>query len=251
MLWHSTDFLMPRFCVSWLSFMAGSAQACILVFCLGIGADLSADDGITPGNADRAMRMGIPQSVSETDWADLKTHSPFSRSLDPSESIILTGVARIGGRLFVTLFEKETGMTRVVSSSSNQEGWKLVQLGGNEDQLETVTASVSILGGDAFSVKYSEQQLQPGPGASRGIPGGSNSGEKPPKPERDYREGVSGDGFRGPTPPDLVRKLSLLKEDDRNRIIHEIRVIRDKGVSSEERQIIFRRMVDRAVQQRR
>jgi hypothetical protein len=206
---------------------------------------------MTSPEADRARQMGIPQSVSEASFAELKAHPPFSRSLDLSDSIILTGVARVGGTLYATLFEKETEVTRIVSSASNQEGWKLVQLGGNEAELETVTATVSISGGEVFSVRYNQEQLQPGPGASRGAPGGSKSGEKPPKPERDYREGVTGDGFRGPTPPDLVRKLSMLKEDDRNRIIHEIKVIRDKGVSSEERQVIFRRMVDRAVQQRR
>ena len=39
----------------------------------------------------------LPNEVEEDHFAALKEHSPFQRTLDLSQSLIITGVARIGG----------------------------------------------------------------------------------------------------------------------------------------------------------
>jgi len=227
-----------------------SLAAYILVgvfFCFS----LRAEDGDSAASATSFVFPGGPQAVTVENFVALKSNSPFRRALDLSESLSLTGVARIEGNLFVTLLERETKKTRVVSSSADEEGWRLVEVGGNEAELETVTAQVAIAGGEIFSVRYQERQLKPETANASGRSGSSNGGGKPPVPERDFREGVSGDGFRGPPPPGIVKKLSQLRADDRNRIIQQIGEIRDRGVSSEQRQVIFVRMVDRALQQKR
>ncbi len=202
-------------------------------------------------NSETSSQSVVPGDVTAENFAALKSNSPFVRSLNLSDSLILTGVARIGGRLYVTLFDLKTKDTHIVSQKNNNDGWRLVEIDGQESDLETITAQISTAGGEVIAVRYDERQLDPKIMRRTVTSGTAGSGAKPPVPERDYRQGISGDGFRGAPPPELVKKLSQLKEDDRNRLIQQIREIRDKGVSSEERQVIFNRMVDRALQQRR
>lgn len=82
----------------------------------------------------------------------------------------------------------------------------------------------------------------PRPGSSSGRSSSSSS---------NYREGISGDGFRGPPPPEVVEKMSRLSEDQRERLIKHMAELRERGVSSEERRGMFVRLLDRALQERR
>ena len=63
---------------------------------------------------------------------------------------------------------------------------------------------------------------------------------------RNYRRGLSADGYPRLPPPDLMQKLSKMSESQRGKIIYEMRGYRDKGVSGEARQKIFRRLVEKA-----
>lgn len=189
----------------------------------------------------------VVPAVTAENFQALIENSPFLRSIDLSDSVVLTGVARIDDELVVTLFRKETRETEVVTDAVNARGWRLVGVEGDDSQLEKMTARIAMTGGEVFSVRFDESQLKPGEIQTASRPGGSSGGgDAPPRPQRDFREGVSGDGFRGPPPKDLVEKMAKLDETTRNRIIQEIGRIRERGVSSEERQVIFRRMVDRA-----
>lgn len=193
------------------------------------------------------------EPVSEANFSALMTSSPFLRSLDLSDSLILTGIARIEGEVYVTLLKRDTKETHIVSgaAASNPLGMRLVEVDGDQSDLETVTAQIAMSGGEVFSVRFDERQLKPGEGKPGGGGPGSGSSGGPPRPVRDYREGISGDGFRGPPPPELVKKLSKLSSEQRDRLIQEIGAARDRGVSSEERQVMFGKMVDRALQERR
>ncbi len=205
-------------------------------------------------DADLDLSPEMPAPLAETRFQPLLTNSPFLRSLNLSDSLILTGIARIGDEIHVSLFERDTNRTHLVSNAANSLGWRLVAVNGDPTDLEKVTAQIAMAGGEVFAVRFDERQLKPGegrPGAgSGGSSSGSPGGNRPPP--RDYREGISGDGFRGPPPPELVEKLSRLSDDQRQRLIREIGEIRDRGqVSSEDRQALFQRMVDRALQERR
>lgn len=194
----------------------------------------------------------MPQPVASGDFDRILTASPFLRSLNLSEAYILTGTVRIENENYVVLMDRESGKTDLITARANEKGWKLVGLEGNPRDLRAITAKVSTSGGEVFAIKYDEQQFEPETGGlGRGGPRGYLQEKKAPVPERDYREGISGDGHRGPAPPELVRKLSQLDENTRNRLIHEIRVIRDKGVGSEERKVLFVKMVDKTLAQKR
>lgn len=200
---------------------------------------------------------GVPAAVTELDFDALKTNSPFLRSLDLSQSLILTGIARIEGNLYATLLDRETKETHVVSKAANPQGWRMIAVAGDQHDLETVTAQIAMTSGEVFAVRFDEHQLKPGearPGAGPGGPG--------PPPRRgpdgrpvyaNFREGISGDGFRGPPPPEMVAKLEKLDERTRDRLIEGIREYREKNpnVSSEDRQRLFTKMVDEELRRRR
>ena len=230
-----------RFC-----FFTLLAAACVVPAGVGVGQVETVGAKIFPN--------GI-EPVSASNFEALMANSPFLRSLDLSESLILTGIAKIEGNFFVTLFRRDTKETHIVSDAINPEGMRLVGMNGNQNDLETITAQISLASGEVFSVRFDEGQLKPGEGKpASGSKGGGTPGSSNGAPQvSDYRQGISGDGFRGPPPPELVAKLSKLTEERRNQLIQQIRDLRDKNreLSSEDRQVIFTKMVDRALTERR
>ncbi len=199
---------------------------------------------------------GLPEPLTADDFAPLKTSSPFLRSLDLSQSLKLTGVARIEGQLYATLVDRESKKTHLVTQAANPEGWRMVAVAGNQADLTTVTAEIAMASGEVFAVRYDEQQLHPPesqPGALGGAQGGPQRGADGRPVYSDFREGISGDGFRGPPPPEMVAKLEKLDEKARDRLIQGIREYRDKNpdVSREDRQRLFTRMVDEELRRKR
>lgn len=196
----------------------------------------------------------VPASVSEADFAALRTASPFLRSLDLSQSLILTGIAKIEGDLYATLLDRETKASHVVSRAANSQGWRMVAVAGDEADLETVTAQIAMASGEVFAVRFDEQQLKPGEGKPGAGPAGAppgRPGERPPP--TNYRENIPGDGFRGPPPPELIAKLDRLDERTRERVFQQMRDYRERnpGAGGEERRRLFGKLVDQAAPRRR
>ncbi|MFT5470921.1 MAG: hypothetical protein ACI8UO_006054 [Verrucomicrobiales bacterium] len=191
---------------------------------------------------------GAPEPVTEADFAELKANSPFIRSLNLSDSLVLTGIARIDGRVFATVRDRESKEIMVLSEAANKDGWRIVSLDGDRANLDSMTAQISAGGGGVFSIRFDQQQLAP-KGVRTRIP--PEQAARIAQAARDYRRGISGDGFRGAPPPELADKLSKLSEDQRGNLIYEIGEMRNRGVSSEERQKVFVQMVDRALRDRR
>lgn len=202
-----------------------------------------------------AEETTTPARVTERDFEAIRSTSPFVRSLNLSESLILTGIARVQGDLYATLYDRETKESHVVSQSANPQGWRMVGVAGDETNLEKVTAQISVAGGEVFSVRFDERQLRPVDGKLPFRPagaGGSGSTGERPMPTN-YKEGFSGDGYRGPPPPEILQKMEKLSESARNELIRGASEIREKyrDKSREERQAIFVRMLDQAVKDRR
>lgn len=130
---------------------------------------------------------GLPEPVGEDQFEALRGQSPFTRSLDPGESILLTGIGTIDGRLVATIVDKETKERSIVSETPNSEGWKVVEIEGNPD-LGQVSATISIDGGEVVTVKYDQKQLNPSEGrtglASVAVPRGEDKRPLPTQEER-------------------------------------------------------------------
>ena len=190
----------------------------------------------------------LPVAVTRENFAALMASSPFRRPLDLSKSLVLSGIGNIDGELFATLFDRETRETHIVSRSSNPRGWQIVGVDGDRADLETVTARIAVEGGEVFSVRFDETQLKPEPSRLPAIP--REQADRIAQQARNYREGISGDGFPGPPPREIADKLSKLSEENRKRLIYEMEKMRNRGASSEERRQTFVRLVDRALRLR-
>lgn len=106
--------------------------------------------------------VGSPQPVGESDYEELLSNSPFTRSLNLSDTLSLTGVAHLGDQAMITLVDRKSNETYVVSGDNNSQGWKLVEI-SPEDDLETMTAKIAVNGGEMITVRFDEKQLNPEP----------------------------------------------------------------------------------------
>lgn len=191
---------------------------------------------------------GAPEPVTAADFAELKASSPFLRSLNLSDGFVLTGVAQIGGEVVATVRDRESKEIIVLSGETNDQGWRIVGIEGDRSDPKSMTAQVSSGGGGVFSIRFDDKQLTPTAPKFRIPP---QHAEYIARAARDFRRGFSGDGYRGPPPPELAEKLSKLSEETRAQLIYKVFEMRNRGVSSEERQKVFTESVDQALRQRR
>jgi hypothetical protein len=201
-----------------------------------------------------------PEAVGPEDFAPLKAQSPFLRSLNLSDSLVLTGFADVEGERVASILNKETKETYVVSSQMNSQGWKMVEL-KTDDDLEKVSAKVSIDGGEVVTVRYAEVTLKPG----EAKPAAGPSTEPPGGPTAIFssrRRGFGGPGGPGgpggegrPSfgpPPEVREKMERLSEDQRRQLFDRMRELREKNpeMSWEERGKMFNEALERMSSQR-
>jgi len=205
----------------------------------------------TENGAPPVSSYHLPASVGEDDYAALRDHSPFLRPLDLSKTLVLTGLAQVDGQFIATVRNRETKEAHIVSSAdATAQGWRLVRVEGNQADLQSVSAQISVTGGEIVSLRFDEAQLNPGAGSVLSpIP--ADQARRIAEQARNYRNGIESDGFSGAPPKEVVEKLSRLSEDQRGRIIYEVGQMRARGASSEERRNAFTRMLDRALGQGR
>ncbi len=202
----------------------------------------------------------IPEPLKAEALASVLTNSPFIRSLGLSDSIILTGIARIEGDVVATLLDTDTMESHVVSEAANAQGWQLVGVGGDQGDPKTLMAKIQIAGGQVISIRYQEPPKQSAGGSqggSRGGGPGSRGGppslgrghlEEARKAAIDPRIGFSGDGYPDKPPAEVVQKVSRLSVDQRESINRQMISLRLRGLGMEERRGIYNSMVDRSLQ---
>ncbi len=199
----------------------------------------------------------LPDPVTDRDFTAVKEHSPFRRTVGLSDSIVLTGMARIEEDLFATLVDTETREAHLVSKTANSMGWQLVGVRGDEEDLESLTAKILVTGGDVVSIRYEKLPPQ----SRKGGPGGSSSGNSGRlssgqlREARDaasnYRKGFSSDGFPDKPPPDVVQKLSRMSMQQRESINRQMIEMRNRGMGTDQRRKIYVDMVNRVSSSRR
>ncbi|MEM1441721.1 MAG: hypothetical protein AAGF67_05230 [Verrucomicrobiota bacterium] len=216
----------------------------------------------------------LPEPVSEDSFSGLKSHSPFSRNLNLSSSLILTGVARIEENMVATMFDVETRETIVVSEKGNDRGWQLVEVKGDESDIESLTAQIRVAGAELVSVRYDKappgrmgiQGVRVSSQIGDGTPGGGTGPHGGPDPRvltpdqladarnaaRNIREGFQADGYadRETIPPNVVNKISRLSVSQRESINVKMFEYRNRGVGMSERIQIYNRLLDREVARR-
>jgi hypothetical protein len=223
-----------------------------------------------------ANPFGLPEKITDEHFAALRQHSPFVRTLDLSQSLIITGFAQIGGEPVATLFHLETKTSTMVSRNRpSPEGWMLVDVSGDPSDLETLTASITGGGGgEVFSVRYDKapppanggNRAVGSGGAGNGTPGGGTGPHGGPDPRvltpdqlsdarngaRNIREGFQADGYNNneTIPPEVVSKLSRLSVEQRESINVKMYEYRNRGLGMSERKEIYHRLLDEAAGRR-
>ena len=204
----------------------------------------------------------VPQPLKTEAFEALMASPPFTRSLNLSDSLVLTGVAHFGNHVVATVFDTETRKSQVVSPTPNEDGWQLLDVGGDPADMTTWTAKIQVRSGEVVSIHYQEPPTKHGRGAygaygPGGGPGGklpslsSSQAEEAKKAAVNYREGFSGDGYPQQPPPEVVEKLSRLSVDQREEINRQMIGLFSRGMAQEERRRIYDDLVNRASQGRR
>jgi len=106
-----------------------------------------------------APDLDLPQPFDPSAAESLLANPPFTRQLDWSQSLQLTGVAYIQGKPVATIFDRTAKKNYVVSGEPNAQGWKLQDASAARQMNRT---EVKILvGGEVVTVRYGDQQLAP------------------------------------------------------------------------------------------
>lgn len=101
----------------------------------------------------------IPAPVTAAAYTDLLERPPFRRVLSLSDSLVLSGVAALGAKKLVTVWNRATGESFVATSTPNPQGWRLVELVESSD-LRHVTATIEA-GSQKVTLRFDPERLAP------------------------------------------------------------------------------------------
>ncbi len=149
----------------------------------------------------------LPKPFDATRLTTLIENPPFTRSVNPSDSLVLSGMAFIEGKPVATLFNTETKESITVSEIPNAKGWTLSEAPVLTD-FTRAQAKVSI-GGEVVSIRYNKDALTPDKLKKERSSGDSRGGPPPgsPPPSGGYERS-------GPRPSqeDIDRYRSLSEQ---------------------------------------
>jgi hypothetical protein len=121
-----------------------------------------------------AEEAAIPPPVTTERYADLIERPPFRRHLSLSDSLVLSGVARLPNGAMVTVWNRATGESFIVTSTPNPQGWRLVAVSENTD-LRSVTATIAAADQE-MTLRFDPDRLTPPKLDNQSKPGRRNEG---------------------------------------------------------------------------
>ncbi|MBV6498390.1 MAG: hypothetical protein CJBNEKGG_00612 [Prosthecobacter sp.] len=182
----------------------------------------------------------LPQPFDPTSVASLTTSSPFTRMVNMSDNLVLTGIAYIDGKPVATIFNKETKESHIVSNEPNFLGWVLNEALPAPDI--TRSRAVVTIGGEQVRLNYAAISADDLKGGKKDKD--RDRGDRPPPP--------GGDGFkgerRGPSEEDRRRYESLsekAREKFRDMMRSKFSDDKFRNAPEEERRNIIRKEFER------
>jgi len=98
------------------------------------------------GNPAEVPVPDAPVPVAESDFAVLRSASPFRRVLDPAATFALRGVAVFDDRQWATLYNRETKKTHVIDrEKANEEGLQLIDDGMAPEDAQAVRRNLGLI----------------------------------------------------------------------------------------------------------
>jgi hypothetical protein len=199
--------------------MSSNCAVCLVI---GLGAFLTA----LPGRAsdEGTPSANLPKPLDPAFAKHLLENSPFTRVVNPSESLRLTGVAVIEGKTVVTVKDHVANKTHVVTEEPNEQGWKLVEV-WPDSRIEQAEVKIMI-GSELVAIHYSAAQMAPA----------KKSGYMPSKiPTAEEFTGRDDKGA-------YVRGMPYLTDADREKMREVPREVRDKflQIVHDQRAMLFK-----------
>jgi hypothetical protein len=174
-----------------------------LLLALLSGAASAADDSATAGST--VADPDLPQPFDTSTLQKTLVASPFSRVVDYSGTLQLTGIASVNGKPIATLLDKQTKQHIVVSDEVNAKGWRLAMV---TDSGNIKEASVQLaIGSELVTLFYTPPVAPQKSMASNN--NSSSSGGRYPTDEEAIRKDENGNAY--------VRGSVYLPEADRER----------------------------------
>jgi len=106
-----------------------------------------------------ADEPAVPPPVSAATYQALLERPPFRQVLGLSPSLVLSGVASLPGGKVVTVWDRATGRSFVVTTTPNPQGWKLLDLTESTD-LRSVAATIAA-GEEKITLRFDPERLTP------------------------------------------------------------------------------------------
>ena len=181
-------------------------------------------------------------------FSELLGNSPFLRRVNLSQELVLTGVAYIEGKQVAILVDRKTDETHFVGQEKSDNGWRLLGIEGELEDIDSISARL-VVGEEEVSIAYDSRQINPEQQVGRAVP--SEHLRSVTHEARNFHRGMSADGYGNPPPKHVIDRFSKLNENQRMRIIYEMRQHSAAGKGTRERQQIFDGLVNRALRQRR
>ncbi|MEM1443520.1 MAG: hypothetical protein AAGF67_14335, partial [Verrucomicrobiota bacterium] len=103
--------------------------------------------------------FGLPGPVADTQFDSLKARSPFTRVLNLSETLQLTGLAVIDGEEVATIEDRSQGKRFTISGEANEDGWKMVSAESCED-IDRVKITITSIRGELVTLQYDKKRLR-------------------------------------------------------------------------------------------
>ena len=116
----------------------------------------------------------LPQPFDPAVADGLLESSPFTRTLNLSDSLVLTGIAYVDGHAVATLVNRSTRETFLVSNEPNAMGWRLADANASTE-LKRTQVKINV-GTETVVVRYGEAQLDPKSQQKGMVPGGGDAG---------------------------------------------------------------------------
>jgi hypothetical protein len=143
----------------------------------------------------------LPQPFDQASLSSVAASSPFTRMVNVSDNLVLTGIAYINGKPVATLFNKETKESHLVSTEPNFQGWVLNEALPAPDI--TRSRALVTIGGEQVKVSYASLTAD-----DMKANGKREKGDKGGKGDGGGGEKFKG-GSRGPSEEDRKRYESL------------------------------------------
>ena len=128
------------------------AWFCTLLLTVSIVASLRCERA-------HAEASAVPAAVSAANYPDLLERPPFRRVLTLSDSLVLSGVAALPSGKVVTVWDRASGRSFIVTATPNAQGWKLIGLSENTD-LRSVEATIAA-GDQKLTLRFDPDRLTP------------------------------------------------------------------------------------------